>query len=343
MSSASVSIIVPVYNVGPYVEDCIRSVMQQTYTGPMECIIVDDCSTDNSMEIVERLITEYNGPISFKVLHHIHNRGLSAARNTGMDVSIGDYLFFLDSDDELLNNSIETLAEPLIVGQYDLSIGALNAINEHGDHIPLSLSIHIPDKTILTQPAIIESYLNRDWPIAAWNRLYSKAFIQSSQLRFVEGIIYEDVPWSFQIACLASSLYIVNETTYLYRKRKDSITKSADKESKRKARYIITQEIISFVQRLNIYNDLIHLYLQKQFFLALCPCIWSPRLFIKRYKRLCVSTKPLINRHTKCIRYPQDLHYRLPSFIAPVWEWFFICSRYSVREARQVFHHFIKK
>ena len=120
-----ISIIVPVYNVALYVESCIRSVIRQTYDGPMECIVVDDCGTDNSMDIVEKLVAEYDGPISFKVLHHEHNRGLSAARNTGMDEAKGDYLFFLDSDDELTEDCIEKLTTPLRDEQYDMVLGDL--------------------------------------------------------------------------------------------------------------------------------------------------------------------------------------------------------------------------
>jgi glycosyltransferase involved in cell wall biosynthesis len=73
--------------------------MRQTYEGDIECIVVDDCGTDGSMGIVNKLILEYNGPIMFKILHHTHNRGLSAARNTGISNASGDYLLFLDSDD----------------------------------------------------------------------------------------------------------------------------------------------------------------------------------------------------------------------------------------------------
>ena len=73
MIKLNISIIIPVYNVEPYVEDCIRSVMRQTYDGPMECIIVDDCGSDNSMAIVKKMVTEYNGSIAFKILHHKHN------------------------------------------------------------------------------------------------------------------------------------------------------------------------------------------------------------------------------------------------------------------------------
>ena len=127
MNQPSVSIIIPVYNVEPYVEDCIRSVIRQTYGGKMECIVVDDCGTDNSMDVVERVIGEYNGPIPFRILHHEHNRGLSAARNTGMDAATGDYLFFLDSDDELTDDCIEKLTEPLVKEWYDVVIGNVGA------------------------------------------------------------------------------------------------------------------------------------------------------------------------------------------------------------------------
>ena len=104
-----VSIIIPVYNVAPYIGDCLRSVMRQTYTGPIECLIVDDCGTDESLPIAERMIVEYDGPIRFEILHHEHNRGLSAARNTGINKATGDYFFFIDSDDEITEDCMEKM------------------------------------------------------------------------------------------------------------------------------------------------------------------------------------------------------------------------------------------
>ena len=94
MSKYSISIIIPIYNVEPYVEKCIKSVISQTYNGTIECIMVDDCSSDNSMAIVDKVITDYDGPILFKIIHHDRNRGLSAARNSGIEVATSDYLFF---------------------------------------------------------------------------------------------------------------------------------------------------------------------------------------------------------------------------------------------------------
>ena len=76
-----ISIIIPIYNVEEYIEECLQSVMRQTYKGEIECILVDDCGKDNSIAIAEQLIADYTGSIAFRILHHEHNRGLSAARN----------------------------------------------------------------------------------------------------------------------------------------------------------------------------------------------------------------------------------------------------------------------
>ena len=71
-----ISIVIPIYNVSQYIADCLNSVFAQTYAGAMECLLVDDCGTDDSMRIVDELLASYQGPISFRILHHEHNRGL---------------------------------------------------------------------------------------------------------------------------------------------------------------------------------------------------------------------------------------------------------------------------
>ena len=77
-----ISIIVPVYNVEQYIKECFDSIAAQTYKGDIECIFVDDCGQDKSVEILEKMIADYQGGISFSIIHHEHNKGLSGARNT---------------------------------------------------------------------------------------------------------------------------------------------------------------------------------------------------------------------------------------------------------------------
>ena len=104
-----VSIIIPLYNVAPYVEKCLLSVFKQTFSN-IEVILIDDCGSDDTMKIVNRLLNVNKNELDIHVIQHNRNKGLSAARNTGIKVATGDYLFFLDSDDMLSEDCIEKMA-----------------------------------------------------------------------------------------------------------------------------------------------------------------------------------------------------------------------------------------
>ncbi len=89
-----ITIVIPIYNVAPYISDCLHSVMNQTYQGEIECLLIDDCGLDNSMEVAENVLSNYHGKIKFRIYHHEYNRGLSAARNTGIEHATGEYIYF---------------------------------------------------------------------------------------------------------------------------------------------------------------------------------------------------------------------------------------------------------
>ena len=326
MNKPSVSIIVPVYNVAPYVEGCIRSVMRQTYDGPIECIVVDDCGTDDSMAIVERLIAEYNGPVTFKILHHTHNRGLSAARNTGMDAASSDYLLFLDSDDELTDDCVRVLSEPLVKNYYEVVVGNFLQVDEVGRVVQRKKRLEIPDNTVLEKDEILAAYKKKDWPIAAWNKLYLTKFVRDNHLRFYEGLIYEDVLWSAQIAILLNKLYAVNQVTYLYKKRQGSIITSTERGMDVISFPVIVIELCKFVNNQNVYNMLIHEFIQEYQNIALKCCVGSLSDFTNVYKKMRRFSKPGIlklyraNRfHLK--KYIRDSHFLLPEKIAPYWHY----------------------
>lgn len=125
-----VSIIIPVYQVSAYIERCIRSVLNQTYK-EIECIIVNDATQDDSIEKCQQLIENYRGEIRFKIVNHNANRGLSAARNTGIDAASESYIFYLDGDDEISSDCIEKLVKPCKKdGSIEMVMGALHAITK---------------------------------------------------------------------------------------------------------------------------------------------------------------------------------------------------------------------
>ena len=214
-----VSIVVPVYNVEPYIEDCLKSIAAQTYKGKLECIIVDDRTQDNSCAVIEHFIKEYKGTIEFKLLHHNVNRGLSAARNTGIDAATGEYIYFLDSDDEITPECIELLAEPLKKKKYDFVIGDYETIGSDKKFPPLILD----EGEINTNKEVRNHYFCGRWYMMAWNKLCNLDYIHKEKLYFKEGLLNEDNLWSFQLACTAQSMFVTKKETYRYKVRETSI------------------------------------------------------------------------------------------------------------------------
>ena len=105
-----ITVVMPVYKVEKYVSECLDSIINQTFDC-FECIIIDDCSPDNSMRLIEEKLAGYKGNISFRIVRNERNEGVSAARNKGIELSRGGYLFFIDSDDMLYENCLEKLWE----------------------------------------------------------------------------------------------------------------------------------------------------------------------------------------------------------------------------------------
>ena len=108
MKEPLVSVGIPVYNVELYIEKCLLSVFAQTYQN-LEILIIDDCGSDSSMKIVSDLMHSHKQGNLIKVIRHQNNKGLGEARNTAIDNAKGDYIYFLDSDDFIENNTIEIL------------------------------------------------------------------------------------------------------------------------------------------------------------------------------------------------------------------------------------------
>ena len=244
MKDIKVTIIVPVYNVSSYIIDCMQSVASQNYRGEIECLLIDDCGYDDSVKKIDTFLQSYKGKVEFKVLHHEHNRGLSAARNTGVAHATGDYVYFLDSDDEITKDCIEKLVQPLQNGSFDFVIGGYKVV---GDLISCP-SLKLKSGSILYGDDITQSYYHGDWYMMAWGKLVNASFIRSNNLAFQEGLLHEDELWSFQVACMAKSMYVVNEETYVYKIRKNSITQNAHtQERKAEAFQRIVRSMVDFV------------------------------------------------------------------------------------------------
>ena len=266
MRFPSISIVVPVYNVEPYIEDCLRSVAVQTYQGEVECVLVDDCGKDRSMELVDKFVQSYQGPIRFRIHHRAVNGGLSAARNDGMRLAKGEYIYFLDSDDELTPNCLESLAKPLCGQSFDMVIGDYKTTGTTKEYPPVLLA----DGSVLHRIEILHSYVRSEWYMMAWNKLYRKDFLVESGLTFLEGIIHEDELWSFQVATLAKSMHVVRDVCYIYKLREGSITTATARYRRMQCLGEILLRIASFSKENGIIRDrLVHHWVQRRLFYLL--------------------------------------------------------------------------
>jgi glycosyltransferase involved in cell wall biosynthesis len=210
----TVTIIIPVYNVSSYIERCLGSVLKQDFT-PLECILVDDASPDDSMDKVKALLADYQGPITFKLIRHEVNKGLSAARNTGILESSGDYLFFLDGDDDLMESGIGVLANLVVrCGNPDLVQGSSILIGEKSGSDRYQIQKNIPEFT--TNRVWLRKQLlkRKKIPVTAWNKLIRRDFLIENQLFFKEGVWHEDEHWTYFSASKVRSMAFCQIPTY---------------------------------------------------------------------------------------------------------------------------------
>lgn len=210
-----VSIIIPIYNVEPYILDCLSSVYVQSYND-LEIILVDDCSPDNSMHIAETMIEQLKNKYQLQVVTHEINKGLSAARNSGVKVATGDYIYFLDSDDELTPECIGILVDLVNSSDQvvDFAVSGIQTIGSSCIYPVLSASCLNSATEILTD------FFQKKWPVMAWNKLIRKSLFLEEKLWFEEGLLHEDELFSFMLACKSKRMLTTPKETYIYKIRK---------------------------------------------------------------------------------------------------------------------------
>ncbi|MBS5402038.1 MAG: glycosyltransferase [Bifidobacterium sp.] len=212
-----ISVIVPVYNVKPYIAKCLDSIMRQTYTN-IEIIVVDDGSTDGS----EHICDEYANKDQRIIVIHQKNGGLAAARNTGIDAAHGEYLGFVDSDDFIEPFMYEKLLNAAQQNSCTLAVCGINYVFDDGKVIPKA---NIEPNQVFDFPrAITEMNTYRLFDMGAWSKLYKSNLFDD--IRFPIGKLSEDFFIMFKIFDRAQKVAFVSDACYNYYQRTNSITKS---------------------------------------------------------------------------------------------------------------------
>lgn len=216
-----VSIIIPVYKVRDYIQECIRSVISQTYQN-IEIILIDDCGEDGSIELAETLLKKSSR--RWFTIKQPFNKGVSAARNIGMEQAFGEYLFFLDADDYLAEFCIEKHVNAICRDSSEMVFA---------NHVDLINGRFVPSKRINNKDYYSDDPIMEQgrWRLTSmvWNILFRKDWSMRIEIPFKEGIRTEDAPWIFSHIIRAKRISLITDFTYYYRRWNGAYTCSLNK------------------------------------------------------------------------------------------------------------------
>ena len=214
-----ISVYVPCYNVEPYVEECVRSIMEQDYKN-LEILLIDNMSTDKTTEILERL-SEEDERIC---LAYCVRRGLSAVRNMAYNYCHGQWIMEVDGDDAVPSDAVRKLFETAVMENCRMSCGGYYLVGDTIDHDhPVNMKKAVPDTTEQVQEYFLKEGRNRN---QTWGKLYRRDVLAG--ITYPEGRIYEDIPVQPLIIEKAEGCAVFDEPVYYYRVRGGSLTNEAD-------------------------------------------------------------------------------------------------------------------
>ncbi len=209
-----VSVIVPAYNVEQYLERCINSIIEQTYTN-IEILILNDGSTDSTGRIIDKYVESFDNIVPI----HKENEGIGKTRNRGLDVASGEFLFFVDSDDYiesctiefLVNEALKQSAEIVCCNKYRVYENSGKCVEEHGY-----------ETLVLDKKKALEFFLFTEYvDVVFWNKLIKRELFDGVRC---PDHIYEDVCTVYKLIDRANRIVCIDKPLYYYCERKESIT-----------------------------------------------------------------------------------------------------------------------
>lgn len=239
------SIVIPVYNVEPYLEACVSSVYRQSLPlDRFEVILINDGSTDNSFQLIQKLASEHS---NIKVIDQ-KNRGLSAVRNRGIRMACGTYILFLDSDDFLYENTVTPLLDKVLSNDLDVLRFEYWGVDESGNRLfqsPYRARRSAYEGQLITGTDLFEKIYNQE--LFAWLSFIKKDLLLEGKVFFEEGMFFEDIEFSLKVALKAHRCMYLSSCLYAYRQRPASILHTFSKKK--------VKDVISIVENLQNYLE----------------------------------------------------------------------------------------
>ncbi|MED4288144.1 glycosyltransferase family 2 protein [Priestia megaterium] len=297
--NVAVSVIIPVYNVEKYLSKCLDSVFSQSLSD-IEIIVINDGSTDNSREIINR----YKEQDNIKIFHK-DNEGLSETRNKGLLYAQGEYVLFIDSDDHIAYNMIELMYNQAKKTDADIVISKV--MYEYEDLSKGEMFFKdFNEAEIIGNMEALKRFWTGEINGHAWNKLIKRKLMIDNKITFPTGKLYEDAPTLIQLFKQAKKISFVNQNLYYYLQRQGSITKKPTLKSLGD-HIAVLAEIEKNIEG-EVYK---RLYNQEfQFFLlnALYFNIYLLNQIYFENKNACRAYKKTLNKHISALKYKNIFH-----------------------------------
>jgi glycosyltransferase involved in cell wall biosynthesis len=250
------SVIVPVYNVEPFLRQCLDSVIKQTLKD-IEIICVNDGSTDGSLAILK----QYANSDRRIVLINKECGGLSSARNAGLDIATGDFVYFLDSDDYLSANALKRLTKKMITNDLDMIFFNAVAVCEddavHNDYLHYQEYYKRPTRYhgVHTGIALMAQLVkNKEYRPAACLSICRRSLIEEHGVRFIQGVIHEDNAYTFETMMRSKKVMLLNDAYYHRRVRTGSIMTSLSAAKSLEGYFICVLNMMSVLKSI-VYTE----------------------------------------------------------------------------------------
>lgn len=236
------SIIIPIYNVEKYLPECLDSVTNQTYCN-FEAICIYDDSADKSFDILKDYAKHDE---RIEIVYSKEKKGLSHARNIGIEKASGDYIVFLDSDDFLSLNALETLSK-LCVQKFDMIYYGAKIFRDSSSPVFNNYCNTGNFSIVCTGKEMVAKMIGiGDIRMAAWLQCWNLSFYKQHKLHFYTGILHEDNLFTYLGAMTAEKVTAINDTLYFYRQRPESLAKQEGTVWCLQSWLIIYDEIIKY-------------------------------------------------------------------------------------------------
>ena len=232
MKEFKLSCIVPVYNGEKFIKHCLTTILKQNVKN-LEIIVVNDASTDNTSFVVQEMIKKDS---RIKLYTNLTNQGVSGSRNYGISKATGTHIHFIDSDDNLQPNAYDCIYDFFLKNSSDILIFDYHKIS-YISYFQRYKTRNLKEDTNLANTITSKTDVLKNGGVVVWNKIFSVNFLLKHNIKFIENIIYEDIPFFWSTILLANSIYYIKKSLYKYNHISTSIMNT--KLTIHKAKYIV--------------------------------------------------------------------------------------------------------